>query len=196
MVPLLLCLILCCHFLLLWQNHPGCSLVCRQLCYLDNSQSLPLGMASLHLHQKQFTFPFLVERTPKPRISPPLPLPVLSYYRLKAFWEAAVVLDCAAQGDLQGNPPVAHQPPARRAGGTGTWSCPLPSQQMGPLLSLTTPALPGRCLQAPFLHAPSVRSSDAHSRPSEKENYRVSFDSFVASVTSGSLKRDNSRKTA
>lgn len=104
MVPLLICLILCCQFLFLWQNHPNSSLVCRQLCYLDNSQSLPLGMAFLHLHQKQSTFPFLVERTPKPRIFPPFLLLGLSYHQLKAFWEAAVVLGCTAREGL-GWPP-------------------------------------------------------------------------------------------
>lgn len=114
MVPLLLCLILCCQLLFLWKNHPDCALVYRQLCYLDSSQTLPLGMAFLHLHLKQFTFLFLVERIPKSRNSPPLPLLVLSYHQLKAFWEAAMVLDCTAQegqGDLQGNPPPTHQRP-------------------------------------------------------------------------------------
>lgn len=92
-------------------------------------------------------------------------------------------------------------PPAHRARGQGHGAAPLPPQQTAPLLSLTTPALPGRCFQAPFLRAPPAFPCQKHSGPqmhihSHQENYRVSFDSFVASVTSGSLKRDNTGTTA
>lgn len=119
-------------------------------------------MAFLRLHQKQFTFPFLVERTPEPRISPPFPLPVLSSHQLKAFWEAA-------WEGLQWPPEKSSCHPSiplpTGLGAHTHGAAPLASQQMAPLLSLTTPALPGRCFQAPFLHAPPVFACQKHNDP-------------------------------